>query len=383
MVVYLRQQWTPAVLGLLTLLAALLSLNRMDLALLVAPAVGWVWLSLRSWKASLALLLGGLPLALWMLFSLFYYGFPFPNTAYAKLGAGVDPIAMMQQSLNYYSHTLTKDPITLLVIALGAGWPLLTRNGKYGVLSLGIVLYLLYIVRIGGDFMGNRFFAAPLFLAVLILMRYAGSLSALSLVPATAAIMLISCCAPYVPILSGPDFGSNWENPISRYGICNERQYYYHSTGLLHWTPERLMPTNGWGESIVKYAMLDRPLIRVYGMIGFQGYLGGPKVILVDQLALSDPLLARLPALSAQMLRIGHLERPIPDGYLETQMTGNNQLQDENLAAYYDKLQLVTRGPLFSWKRLKTIVEMNLGKYDHLIDKAYYRNKLPDASVLS
>jgi len=83
------------------------------------------------------------------------------------------------------------------------------------------------------------------------------------------------------------------------------------------------------------------------------------------------------------MLRIGHLERHIPDGYLETQMTGKNQLQDENLAAYYDKLQLVTWGPLFSWERLKTIMEMNLGKYDHLIDKAYYRNKLPDASVLS
>ncbi len=383
MVVYLRRQWAPGVLSLLTLLAALLSLNRMDLVLLVAPAVGWVWLSLRSWKASLALIAGGMPLALWMLFSLFYYGFPFPNTAYAKLGAGVDALAMMQQSLNYYSHTLTKDPITLLVIVLGAGWPLLARNGKYGVLSMGIVLYLLYVVRIGGDFMGNRFFVAPLFLSVLILMRYAGSLSAVSLVPATAALVLVSCCVSHVPILSGRDFGNKWENPISRYGICNERQYYYHSTGLLHWTPERLMPTNGWGESIVDYAMLGRPLIRVYGMIGFQGYLGGPKVILVDQLALSDPLLARLPALSAQQLRIGHLERPIPEGYLETLMTGENRLQDKNLAAYYDKLQLVTRGPLLSWERLKTIWEMNLGKYEHLIDKQFYRRQLPDASALS
>ncbi len=383
MVVYLRRQWTPAMLFLLTVLAALLALNRMDLTLLIAPAVGWVWLSLRSWKASLALVLGGLPLVLWILFSLFYYGFPFPNTAYAKLGAGVDPVAMMHQSLNYYSHTLSKDPITLLVIALGAGWPLLARNGKYGVLSLGIVLYLVYIVRIGGDFMGNRFFAAPLFFAVLVLMRYSGNLSAVSLAPATAAILLVSCLAPYVPIFSGRDFGSKWGNPISRYGICNERQYYYHSTGLLHWTPERLMPTNGWGESIVKYAMLDRPLIRVYGMIGFQGYLGGPKDVLVDQLALSDPLLARLPALSAQMLRIGHLERHIPDGYLETLMTGKNQIQDKNLSVYYDKLRQVTRGPLFSWERIKTIVEMNLGKYDYLIDKDYYRAQLPDTSALS
>ncbi|OQB39166.1 MAG: hypothetical protein BWY09_01167 [Candidatus Hydrogenedentes bacterium ADurb.Bin179] len=103
----------------------------------------------------------------------------------------------------------------------------------------------------------------------------------------------------------------------------------------------------------------------------------------MDQLALSDPLLARLPAMSAQMLRIGHLERPIPDGYLETLMTGENQLQDRNLAAYYDKLRLVTRGPLFSWERLKTIVEMNLGKYDHLIDKDFYRSRLPDAFALS
>lgn len=383
MVIYLRRQWTPRVLFLLTLTASLIALNRMDLVLLVGPAVAYVWLSQRNLKATTALILGGLPVALWMLFSLTYYGFPFPNTAYAKLGAGVVPGAMIRQSLNYFSHTLTKDPITLLVIGAGIVWPVLARNGRYAVLSLGMALYVVYIARIGGDFMGNRFFVAPLFLAVLVLMRMAARADRICLAPAAAALVLISCCVPHIPVFSDENFGSKWENPISRYGICNERQYYYHGTGFLHWKPGRLMPCDGWAESIVKYAMLDRPLVRVYGMIGFQGYFGGPKVILVDQLALSDPFLSRMPAMAAQMLRIGHLERYIPEGYLETLLAGENLLKDKNLAAYYDKIRLITRGPLFTRERWKAIVNMNLGRYDHLIDWEYYKSRLPDPGALS
>ena len=47
--------------------------------------------------------------------------------------------------------------------------------------------------------------------------------------------------------------------------------------------------------------------------------------------------------------------------------------QDKNLAEYYDKLLLITRGDLFSWERIKTIFEMNLGKYDYLLEE-YVKN---------
>ena len=90
-----------------------------------------------------------------------------------------------------------------------------------------------------------------------------------------------------------------------------------------------------------------------------------------------------MPAMAAQMLRIGHLERYIPDGYLETLLTGENMLKDENIAAYYDKIRLITRGPLFTRERWKAILNMNLGRYDYLIDWEYYKSLLPDPGALS
>ncbi|MFA7692647.1 MAG: glycosyltransferase family 39 protein [Candidatus Hydrogenedentales bacterium] len=382
MILYLRIQWTPALLFFSTLVASLIVLTRMDLSLLAAPAVLWMWLSLRDKKSTALLILAGMPVVLWILFSLIYYGFPFPNTAYAKLGSGVDHKLLMQQSIRYYMHCWSKDPGTLIVIVLGAVTPFILRKEKYAILSIGIILYLIYIVRIGGDFMGNRFFAAPCFLAVLILMRMAKRFRSYTWVPVVCGIILISSYMPHVPLFSDAAFGSKWESPISRYGICNERQYYYNCTGLLHWRPEKIMPRENWGMSIIQYAMLDVPLIRMYPMIGFQGYFSGPKTILIDPLALSDPLLSRLPAIKTQELRIGHMERHIPDGYLETRFTGKNLLKDPQLAAFYDKLYLLTQAPLFTKERWKTIVNMQLKRYDHLIDWEFYKDQMPDMTLL-
>ena len=79
-------------LTLLWLLAALLYLTRPDAVLFVAPAPGPRVLAdpTACGHSARAALVGMLPAVLWTLFSLVYYGFPFPNTAYAKLGMGID-----------------------------------------------------------------------------------------------------------------------------------------------------------------------------------------------------------------------------------------------------------------------------------------------------
>src|SRR5690606_1179419 len=51
----------------------------------------------------------------------------------------------------------------------------------------------------------------------------------------------------------------------------------------------------------------------------------------------------------------GHYFRDIPEGYLETISTGQNQLTDPILRPYYDRLSLAIRGPLFSGERLSAI----------------------------
>ena len=82
--------------------------------------------------------------------------------------------------------------------------------------------------------------------------------------------------------------------------------------------------------------------------------------------------MARLPVLTDAKEHVGHLLRPVPEGYVETIETDRNHLKDPKLALFYDQLSLITRGDLFDPARLNAIWNMNLGRYNHLIDTAYY-----------
>lgn len=61
-------------------IGGLLALNRLDLSLLVAPALALALWQQRSGRALAVAVLALSPLLLWELFSLLFYGFPFPNT---------------------------------------------------------------------------------------------------------------------------------------------------------------------------------------------------------------------------------------------------------------------------------------------------------------
>lgn len=76
-------------------------------------------------------------------------------------------------------------------------------------------------------------------------------------------------------------------------------------------------------------------------------------------------MLARLPAEAPW--RIGHFVRQIPDGYTETITSGHNVIGDPGVGAYYERLRVITEGRLLSRERLRTILRMNLGRYDHYL----------------
>jgi arabinofuranosyltransferase len=109
--------------------------------------------------------------------------------------------------------------------------------------------------------------------------------------------------------------------------------------------------------------------VAVLGAIGIAGYYGGPDLKIVDIFALADPLLARLPVKNPYT-RIGHFERDLPKGYVETIESGRNKIANPHLAEFYEKMKLITTGDLFLPGRLRTIWEMNTGQYDYLIQKA-------------
>ena len=65
------------------------------------------------------------------------------------------------------------------------------------------------------------------------------------------------------------------------------------------------------------------------------------------------------------------MKRDIPAGYAETLSSGVNKIENPSLYEYYEKLSVIIKGMgrnLLDVDRLYTILEMNLGKYDHLLD---------------
>ena len=87
---------------ILSLITSLILMNRSDIILLVLPVYTYYLIMNKSYKNYGLILLGFLPFFLWEMFSLIYYGFPFPNTAYAKLNTGIDRIDLIHQGFLYF-----------------------------------------------------------------------------------------------------------------------------------------------------------------------------------------------------------------------------------------------------------------------------------------
>ena len=171
-ILWVRRRTSPTTTFVLALLLSGLLLNRIDAGLLVLPAflvAAWQ----RPYRPHVLATLAGLaPFVAWEVFSVIYYGFPFPNTAYAKLATGISALKLFVQGGHYFANSLRFDTVTLLTIAAALISTLHPSMRHLRPLALGIVLYLFYILRIGGDFMFGRFFAAPFFSSLIILAQF-------------------------------------------------------------------------------------------------------------------------------------------------------------------------------------------------------------------
>ena len=368
----------------LALLTCLATLNRMDTLLFFLPALAFAWWPQRSLRSTAVLALGFAPFALWEIFSILYYGFPVPNTAYAKLGAGIAPGELAIQGLHYASHSLQLDPLTLCTIIASAIVVLWKRDTRLLPLVLGLALYLLYTVRIGGGFMSGRFYAAPFFVAVALLLRAWPLPQTRAWLLAPAIALIIGLLAPYPPPFNTPAYGSDRkEDNQSQHGIGDERAFYYPYTGLLNAATQQdtLYPIHGWadwGRRLREFSDGGLPAVVRWPFVGLIGFYAGPGAHLIDIFGLGDPLLARLPSRRDEPWRIGHFKRLLPDGYFESYLYGPNLIADPQLARYHEKLKIITSGDLFSAERWSEIWKMNTGHYEHLINIEAYRHPSPE-----
>jgi hypothetical protein len=229
--------------------------------------------------------------------------------------------------------------IAATVIALREPPPRLWRG-------LGMLLYLSYVVKIGGDFMAGRFFTPVLLIGAYTLAarfplaRYGTALA--------AGLLVYAAVLPGGPWKVGRFYRALYDQNVpAESGITDEKGYYFREASLRGHLA-------GWDEP---GPPLDEP-VMVAGAVGKTGLQAGLDPIVVDENALCDPLLARLPA--ERPWRIGHFRRAVPRGYLESLREGRNLVANPYVRALYEDVRRVTQGPLWDSERWRAIVRLNL-----------------------
>jgi arabinofuranosyltransferase len=369
--------WDFAQLRLIAIVASLVFLTRQDSILIVMPVLLYLFIFKRSIslpRAMLAGTIGVLPCIVWELFSIVYYGFPFPNTYYYKLASGVPQKEYWVHGIEYLVKSIAIDPIGMMaiVVAIITSIVLFMKksNKKLVWLGIGALLYYIYILRIGGDFMAGRFYAVLVFLSAIILSYIEMEKKAMISIASIIAVYGIS--QPYSTLR----VGQAAEKPIwiigsTRYQemVADEKQFYYPSTGLLNFSAEGTYETHRF---FIEGNTLRGTPVLAGGADGIYRIVLPPTETHIFA-GLTDALIARIPAVYKKHWRVGHFPKVLPDGYIETIQTGKNVIADTNLAHYYDVIQDIVRGPIFSVNRFRNIIKMNFGQYDYLIDTYKYR----------
>jgi arabinofuranosyltransferase len=354
----------PPWLGL-SLSAALLATARPDALLLVLPCLAA--LAARRGVHWGQLALGLSPLVAWELFSLWYFGFAFPNTKYAKLDTGIAAGALARQGLFYALDLVRRDGASALILLLGLGLAARAafsgrRAGEaaqplgFAALGLGVAAGIAFVIAVGGDFMSGRFFAPAVFLSALLIARALQQRER-----AAAVVAALALAASLATSLRPSDPNADW------HGITDERRIFEPVTSVLR-TPgirDGALERHPWfrdGAAARDSARASgEPVVIVRGAVGMLGWAAGPEVIVIDEFALGDPLLARLPVATPGRWRIGHFQRAIPEGYLHARETGDASGMQPDLARYWQQIRLVVSGPLLDGARLLAIARLNSG----------------------
>ncbi|MCR5651570.1 MAG: hypothetical protein K6F86_10350 [Lachnospiraceae bacterium] len=370
---------------LLALTFSLIALSRMDLVLMFIPMIVYVFLLKRqeaSFGSAVGITFLGLsPFILWEIFSVLYFGFPFPNTAYVKIGTGISDIEYLKHGFLYYFYTVINDPVVLLIPFVFIIITILLKKCRYLMTSLGIILYGIYILRIGGDFMMGRHFTVMLFVSVLSFTMIQNLEEPAVLrrsKPFFEAAVLFSVIASFTlgtTIGSQYLYGHKYSSSIS-----DERENYSNTTGFYN----NIVSFVKTGRLCVEDTWNNQATDELRGMGVPGGIIENAAGILVyynsdlylnDTYCLGDPLLSKLPAVYDPNWRVGHLRRRIPEGYDESIYQTKNLIEDPDLHEFYDKILIITRGKLFDPERIRTVITMNLGKYDYLVDNYEKRQK--------
>lgn len=364
----------------IAILISLIAMTRMDAVLMFAPMAVYAYLAKRdtSFPKAVGLgILGLLPFVLWEVFVTFYYGFPFPNTAYVKLGTNIPLSDYLVRGIRYYRDTAIKDPLVILIPAFAFIASVIVKKAQYLTCMAGSLLYGLYLLYIGGDFMMGRHFTVMFLIGLICYIdiknrefsdRGRGASFHRCFVGVVIAALIYGSTSGIIAdqFLYGGTFGS----PIS-----DERAGYFKTTSLFN----NLYSLIRTGELCIRDTWNEKGVIELREN-GFEGGIiesvpGITKyynndIYLNDLYALGDPYLAHLPAVIEEGWRIGHMWREAPRGYAEMVRYGQgaDAIENEDVRQYFEVIDMITREELFDSDRIKAVIDLNLGRYDYLID---------------
>lgn len=336
----------------LSLITSLAMVNRLDLCLLFVPALLYFIYKNWNWRRVLIMAIGTLPTFGWLLFAWQYYGFILPNTYYAKLFTGIPLASLIYQGLIYCFESIHHDPVTLCTVIGGVALLWAYKQYQSLWLSLGAIIYIIYVITNGGDFMSGRFFVAPFVLVIGAIQPLLESLTRQIKInietPIVLGIATLILCTTTIAHFSKEEADAS---VIPLNGIANERLFYFPTNGLINQVRGSITPPHSWAlyglsQKNIAETVTDHKAVVTFPCVGMLGFFAGPNVYIIDQLALTDSFLAHQPMAKEQETnwRIGHFIRDIPEGYVESKMYGQNMIKDPKLHALYDQIEnIITR----------------------------------------
>ena len=160
--------------------------------------------------------------------------------------------------------------------------------------------------------MSGRFLTLPLFAAVLILSRAVPFERARALT-AASLLAVVGLTSAQIPLLSDSrvertDFTMD-PRVGSGFGVVDERAFYFQMQSLLL-ANRQSFTSPAWPTGATQ--PVPTSVDMTCGDLGVKG-LQGPLTHLLDECALADPLLARLPAAYSPGWRIGTLQAHDPE----------------------------------------------------------------------
>jgi hypothetical protein len=278
----LGDQWERAQLARLSLLFSLALLTRLDSALPVAVLGAASLLALARARdlplprlqALAALLLpGALPLGAWLVWKVGYYGDPLPNSFYVKL-ASSNSLADGLGYVAFFGASYLLFPVLLIPI-LRPRRLASSATREVRTLCALVALWLLYVVRAGGDFMEFRFLVPVLpYVYLLCVWSFRAGLASPSLRVLGIGLLLLGSLHHAIT------FGSRW----SLRGVESIAQLEAHLTD----------PNGGWdgvGRALHRHFDEDSGVVIATSAAGAIPYYA--RLETVDMGGINDAWVAR------------------------------------------------------------------------------------------